>query len=91
MSDPSDRQPDQMRPDLLPPAQNSGCGTVILGFVGFLLLLPGVCVIILGLIAVSSGPGGIGSARDWMDMAPFLFVIFALFAAGILMIRQAFK
>jgi hypothetical protein len=93
MSDPNERRWDQLSPGSPPPGQRSGCGAVILGLVGFLLLLPGTCVILIALASLQSGPSALGirSMADLASMLPFLFVIFALFAGGILMIRQTFR
>jgi len=82
--------PDPLGSVTPPPSRpaRSGCATVLLGLLGFMLLVPGLCV--LGIAALSSGQGA-PSLDAFLGLLPLLTFLAMLFVGGILLIRAAFR
>jgi hypothetical protein len=70
-----------------PTGAQKGCATVLLGLFGVLLLLPGVCG---GIMALSLRPSNL-SPNDMGLLIALFLVLAGLFAAGIWLIRMAFR
>jgi hypothetical protein len=83
VSDP--QPPDQPGPAPAPRTQ-SGCAPALLGLLGFILLVPGLCSVPLAL-----GMREILTARDAVVIVPLLIVFAILFVVGIRLIRKAFR
>ncbi len=86
--------PPEQPPDLPTPSRptseglRSGCGTVLLGLLGFVLILPGLCSIPFTFAMSTSG------IMSWRDVPAFVLVgipIALLFFLGVKLILRAFR
>jgi uncharacterized membrane protein len=75
--------PDQPGPA---PARQSGCAPFLLGLLGVVLLLPGICS-----VPVVLGMRELFTSRDAAWLIPLLIVVAILFVVGIRLIRKAFR
>jgi hypothetical protein len=85
-SDPSGHQPPQSQPGRLPPPPpRSGCATAFMILVGAILLLPGLCALIFGGIALTD--------PKYISSSDVSFVMVGLLAGfiGILLIWTAIR
>jgi len=71
-------------PPRAPPPQRSGCLTALMGIVGAILLLPGLCAVIFGV-------GSLSSAHYDSSLTPFIAFGALLGIAGIALIRFAIR
>jgi len=71
---------DEQRPIIPPPPERSGCVTALIGIIGVILLLPGLCALIFA--------SGSGSSSELLP-----FILFGLIVAifGVLMIVAAIR
>jgi hypothetical protein len=70
-----------------PPPPMSGCALVLLGLVGVVLLLPGLCSLIVIGIGLSDGSLG----RHLNDVIGFFLMSFVAAAGGFFLIRFVFR
>jgi len=68
------------------PARKSGCVPFLLGLLGVVLLLPGICS-----VPAVLGMRELFTAGDAAWLIPVLIVVAALFVVGIRLIRKAFR
>jgi hypothetical protein len=61
---------------------------VLLALVGFVMLVPGLCVVAMAVLFPSRQTPSLG---DLLSMLPFVAGFVALFVGGILLIRTAFR
>jgi hypothetical protein len=78
--------PDQPSTTAPGPGGQSRCAPALLGLLGFILLVPGLCS-----VPVVLAMPGLLTARDAVMIAPLLIVFAILFAVGIRLIRKAFR
>ena len=71
-------------PRQLPPPERSGCLTAIMILIGIVLLLPGLCALVFGVLSLSEP----GSASG---IVPFVIVGLLVGFGGIMLIRAAIR
>jgi hypothetical protein len=78
--------PDQPATTPPGPGGRSGCAPALLGLLGFILLVPGLCSVPL-VLAMRD----LLTAKDAAVIVPLLIVFAILFVVGIRLIRKAFR
>ncbi len=65
-----------------------GCGTILMILIGFILLLPGLCTVLYGLMMVDHSPSG-GNRTDFFGIVPLWLVGTLIGALGLGLILVA--
>ena len=71
-------------PRQLPPPERSGCLTALMVLIGIVLLLPGLCALVFGVLSLSE-PGFAS------DIVPFVVLGLVVGLGGIMLIRAAIR